>query len=149
MNGGKQMGEARKMMDAVTEAVFRKDLEAAAKLYAPDAVAITPDAGEVRGREQIIQYFRQFLDAFPDATDEVVHSHESGDTAIDEGYVFGTNTGPLPLPTGEILPATGRQIRSRSCDVVTVQDGAIVSHRFYFDQIELLDQLGLLPETPT
>ena len=28
----------------------------------------------------------------------------------------------------------------------TVQDGLIVRHNFYFDQMELLGQLGLLPE---
>jgi hypothetical protein len=49
------MGEARQAMDAVTEAIFQKP-EAAARLYAPDAVAITPDQGELTGREQVVQY---------------------------------------------------------------------------------------------
>jgi ketosteroid isomerase-like protein len=66
--------------------------------------------------------------------------------AIDEGFVVGTNTGPLALPTGRTLPPTGRQVRVRSCDVATVEDGLITSHRAYFDQLELLGQLGLLPE---
>jgi hypothetical protein len=35
-------------------------------MYAPDSVAVTPDQGEVRGREQIVQYLMQFADAFPD-----------------------------------------------------------------------------------
>jgi hypothetical protein len=30
-----------------------------------------------------------------------------------------------------------------------VENGVIVSHRFYFDQMEFLGQLGLLPETPS
>ncbi|MDP8928891.1 MAG: ester cyclase [Actinomycetota bacterium] len=140
------MAEARQVMNAVTEAIFARNLEAAAKLYAADAVAITPDAGELRGREQIIQYFKQFFDAFPDATDEVAYAYESGNTAIDEGYVFGTNTGPIPMPSGESIPATGKRVRVRECDVATVENGVITSHRFYFDQMELLGQLGLLPE---
>jgi ketosteroid isomerase-like protein len=136
-------------MDAVTEAVFQKDLQAAAILYAPDAVMVTPDQGEVRGREQIIGYLKQFNDAFPDNSYEPAYAYESGDTAIDEGYFVGTNTAPLPLPTGEELPATGKQVRVRACDIATVQNGVITSHRFYFDQMDFLGQLGLLPETPS
>jgi ketosteroid isomerase-like protein len=143
------MGEARQVMDAVTEAVFQKDLEAAANLYAPDAVMATPDQGELRGREQIIGYLKQFNNAFPDNRYEPAYAHESGDTAIDEGYFVGTNTAPLPLPTGEELPATGKQVRVRACDIATVQNGVITSHRFYFDQMDFLGQLGLLPETPS
>jgi len=143
------MGEARQVMDANTEAAFGGDLEAAAKLYAPDAVMITPDQGEVRGREQIIEYIKQLHDAFPDNRYESAYTHESGDTAIDEGYFVGTHTAPLPTPTGEEIPATGKQVRVRSCNIATVQNGVITSHRFYFDQMEFLGQLGLLPETPS
>jgi hypothetical protein len=66
--------------------------------------------------------------------------------AIDEGYIIGSNTGPLPGPSGGSIPATGRQVRVRSCDVVTVKGGLITQHRFYYDQMEFLDQLGLLPQ---
>jgi hypothetical protein len=31
-------------------------------------------------------------------------------------------------------------------DAATVADGVVTSHRFYFDQLELLGQLGLAPE---
>jgi ketosteroid isomerase-like protein len=142
------VGEARQVMDAVTEAVLRKDLEAAANLYAPDAVMVTPDQGEVRGREQIKVYLKELIDAFPDNSYELTYAHESGDTAIDEGYFVGTHTAPLPLPSGESIPPTGKQVRVRTCDVATVQNGVITSHRFYLDQMEFLGQLGLVPETP-
>ncbi|MDQ4019216.1 MAG: ester cyclase, partial [Actinomycetota bacterium] len=54
--------------------------------------------------------------------------------------------GPLQMPDGETIPATGKQIRVRGCDVATVENGRITSHRFYFDQMEFLSQLGLVPE---
>jgi ketosteroid isomerase-like protein len=72
--------------------------------------------------------------------------YETGEVAIDEGFVVGTNSGPLHLPTGETLPATGKQLRIRSCDVVKVEGGEITSHHLYFDQVEFLAQLGLMPE---
>jgi ketosteroid isomerase-like protein len=98
----------------------------------------------VRGAENIVKYLKEFMDAFPDA--EYEHSHESGNTAIDEGYLVGTHSGPLASPTGESVPATGKRIRARSCDIASVENGVITSHRFYFDQLEFLGQLGLLPE---
>ncbi|HKO83567.1 MAG TPA: ester cyclase [Actinomycetota bacterium] len=86
---------------------------------------------------------------FPDNSCEPAYKHESGDTAIDEGYFVGTNTAPLSLPTGESAPATGKAVRVRICDIATVQNGVITNHRFYFDQVDLFCQLGLLPETPS
>jgi SnoaL-like polyketide cyclase len=52
-----------------------------------------------------------------------------------------------PCRQGKI-PATGKHVRVRACDIATVQNGVITSHRFYFDQMEFLGQLGLVPETP-
>ncbi|MEV5490669.1 nuclear transport factor 2 family protein [Streptomyces bobili] len=144
------MGQAREVMDRLTEALTtRRDLKAIGELYAQDAVAVTPDAGEVRGRDDIVEYWRQMTDAVPDATYESLAAWEVGDTAIDEGFYSGRNTGPLRLPDGETLPATGRDIRIRGVDVASVEDGRIVSYRLYFDQLDFLGQLGLLPdETP-
>jgi ketosteroid isomerase-like protein len=143
------MGEAREVMDRITAALDAHDVKAAAECYATDAVAETPDQGQIRGREAIAEYFRQLTDVFPDVRYEPQHGHESGNVAIDEGYVVGTNTAPLPLPSGETVPATGNQIRVRSCDIISVEDGLATSHRFYFDQIDFLGQLGLLPEMPS
>jgi ketosteroid isomerase-like protein len=140
------MGEARDVLDRLTEAVFGQDFDTLAGLYAEDAVAVTPDMGELNGRDAIVQYMRELANAFPDASYEPLHAHEAGNTAIDEGYVVGTNSGPLALPTGDTLPATGKSVRIRSCDAATVENGQITSHRFYFDQMELLGQLGVLPE---
>jgi ketosteroid isomerase-like protein len=140
------MGEAREIMDRVTEAAFKEDQEALKALYAPDAVAETPDQGTVNGQDGILAWFGQFATAFPDASWESAHKHESGDTAIDEGYVVGTHSGPLALPDGTSIPATGKPLRVRGCDVATVADGRVTSHRFYFDQMDLMGQLGLAPE---
>ncbi len=34
-------------------------------------------------------------------------------------------------------------MRLRECDVATVTEGLVTSHRFYFDQMVFLGQLGL------
>lgn len=139
------MGKARETIDQMTEAMVSKDLERLAGVYAPDAVVTTPDEGEIKGREDLVEYLRKFIVAIPDFTWEAMAQYECGDTAVDEGWVVGTNTGPVPTPGGGTLPATGRAVRVRSVDIATVRDGQIVRHNFYFDQLDLLTQLGLAP----
>jgi ketosteroid isomerase-like protein len=136
------MGQAREILDRITAAVVMGDGEALGRLYAADAVAESPEGPRLEGRAAIVEYMTTFKRAFPDVSWESAHQHESGDTAIDEGYITGTHTGPLATPEGE-LAATGRAIRIRECDIVTVRDGLCVAHRFYFDQLEFLSQLGL------
>ena len=141
------MGQAREVMDRLTTAMGDKDKDTLSSCYAADAVAFTPDQGEIRGREAISNYLFEFWVALPDVRYDYTDRHESGDVAIDEGIIVGTHTGPLNLPTGESLPPSGREVRVRSCDVARVENGEITSHHFYFDQMEFLGQLGLLPES--
>ena len=137
------MGQARDLLDRMTTAVFSGDAEALGDCFAEDAVAVTPDYGEVRGRGAIVDYYRPFFEAFSDIEWEEIQRHEAGDVAIDEGFFTGTHTGPLPNPDGEPIPATGKKVRLRECDVATVAGGRITSHRMYFDQMDLMSQLGL------
>jgi predicted ester cyclase len=141
------MGQARDALDRMTTALTSKDKEEQASCYAADAVAITPDEGEIAGPEAISNYLSQFGESFPDVGFEYSEKYEAGNVAIDEGFLTGTNTGPLHLPSGESLPPTGKSIRVRGCDVAHVEGGLIVQHAFYFDQMEFLGQLGLLPES--
>lgn len=139
------MGQAREAMDRLTEAMTTsRDAGSIAECFAPDAVALTPD-GEFRGRDAIAEYMGDFATAVPDSRFEHEHRYEAGDTAIDEGWFQGTNTGPLKLPDGRTLPATGKQIRIHGCDIATVEDGRIVDYRLYFDELAFLEQLGLAP----
>ena len=105
------MGQARDTMNRVTEAIFSKDSEAIKNMYTPDAVMETPDQGPVRGRDAIAAYLGEFIAAFPDASYETAYEHESGDNAIDEGFLVGTHTGPLAGPDGESIAPTGKAVR--------------------------------------
>lgn len=137
------MTEARDVMDAVTAAVMAGDTDRLRGLYAPDAVATTPE-GELHGREEIASWMAVFSTAFPDTRFEIIAERDVGDTAMDEAYLIGTHTGPLPGPGGEV-PPTGRAVRLRECDVATVRDGLIREHHFYYDRAQLMEQLGLVP----
>jgi ketosteroid isomerase-like protein len=137
------MGQARETMDRLTAAVMSGDREAVGQFYAADAVAETPDGPRLQGAAAIADYLLAFTRAFPDASFESVRKYEAGDTAIDEGYLVGTHTGVLSTPEGEV-PPTGRKIRLRECDILEVANGVAVSHRFYYDQLDFVSQLGLM-----
>ena len=136
------MGQAREIMDRLTAAVMSGDRDALGQLYAADAVAETPEGPRLEGGAAIADYLLTFKRAFPDASFESAVQHEAGDTAIDEGYFVGTHTEVLSTPESELAP-TGRRMRLRECDILTVANGVAVSHRFYYDQLDFLTQLGL------
>ena len=141
------MAEAREVMDRRAAALATKDLKAVADCYAEDARALTPDEGELTGRDEILRYLQVAADAFPDIRYESVRKHESGNVAIDEGFYIGTNSAPLPVPSGQTVPA-GKQLRLRVCEVAIVEDSQLTRLDSYFDQVEFLGQLGLLPDLP-
>lgn len=139
------MGQAREAMDRLTEAMTTsRDTGSIAECFAEDAVAVTPE-GEFRGRDAIAEYMADLTAALPDSGFDHEHTYEAGDTAVDEGWFHGTNTGPLKLADGETLPATGKAVRIHGCDIATVKDGRITDYRLYFDQLAFLEQLGLAP----
>jgi steroid delta-isomerase-like uncharacterized protein len=138
------MANARDVSDRYTDLINAHDAEAIGALFADDGVLSDP-SGEFRGPEEVVQYWKRFFRAFPDMTGRDEFKAERGDTAINEWSSAGTNSGPLETPEGTI-PATGKWGTLRGCDVITVRDGLIQSHRVYYDQLAFMQQLGLVPE---
>ena len=58
----------------------------------------------------------------------------------------GTHTETLASPEGDI-PATNKSVDGRAVELTRVADGKIVENHLYYDNMELLTQLGLIPET--
>jgi ketosteroid isomerase-like protein len=144
----RKMATATEIARAAIAAWNAHDLSRVAQFYRPDIVMVSADAGELKGREQASERDRVFMEAFPDGEMEISASYDSGDTAIVEWLFHGTNTGPLQLPSGEGLSATGKRVSVRGADVVTFEGGAAVKLHSYYDQVELLTQLGLMPGSP-
>jgi steroid delta-isomerase-like uncharacterized protein len=113
--------------------------------WADDAELATPLAPGLKGKEAIAGYWRQMLESFPDAKVTVHRVIAEGDTAVTEYTFTGTNTGPLRLPTGEILPATNKRIDGPALDIGTMENGKVKSLHQYWDTVPGLIQLGLMP----
>jgi predicted ester cyclase len=82
--------------------------------------------------------------AFPDM--KVVSTYQviTGDTAVTEETYSGTHTGTMRTPNGD-FPATGKRVQGRQVAVQRVKDGKVWSEHLYFDQMEFLGALGLIP----
>src|SRR3954452_16925009 len=136
------MSELSNLVDKIYSEINTQDFSDAGEVFSEDVESEYPGAPAIRGVEDFIAYTRVFFTAFPDARIRADSRVESGDTIVVEGHFTGTHTGPLASPAGE-LPPTGRQMDLRFADFFQAKDGRIVSHRTYFDQMELLTQLGM------
>lgn len=139
------MSEARQVTDRLTEAVINEDLDAVPSCYAPDAVVIAPE-GTYKGRDQIVDFFTAWFEPFSELTVTVTTKAAWGNQALDEWSLSATNTGALAMPTGETVAATGKRVTVRGADICTVENGIIAEHHMYYDQLELLGQLGLVSD---
>ena len=144
------MGANKKLLDRYVERYNAGDLDAVMDLYAEDAVQGMPD-GTFEGRSAIRDRLAQELEAIPDVTHTVVSFVEEGDAFCDEWTFVGTHTGgPLTLPNGETVPATGKRVEVRGMEIVRVNsEGKIVLNTLYYDNLAVAVQLGLVPELAT
>ena len=140
------MSEYRKLLDRYVERYNAGDLDGVMELYADDAVQGMPD-GVFEARAAIRERLANELDAIPDVTHTVVSFVEQDDAFADEWTFVGTQTGPLTLPDGTVLPPTGKRVEVRGMEVVRVgPDGKIVLNTLYYDNLAVAAQLGLAPE---
>ncbi|MFC4536799.1 ester cyclase [Sphaerisporangium dianthi] len=135
------MSETREVMVRLTEAYNGHDVEEITRCYAPRAVTVAP-GGIAEGLDEIYSYYAEWIGAFPDSVVTPSLLVTAGESTILEFMVTGTHTGSLILAEGEVAEATGRPIAIRCCSVCTVENGAVSSHRLYYDQLELAAQLG-------
>src|SRR5262249_54051258 len=105
------------------------------------AVLVTP-VGVAEGAEEIAWHYEHIFVAFPDLTFTPWQQTLPGEPIFTEWTMNGTHTGPFWLPNGDTLEGTGRRLTVRGCAAYALEDGLIVTHRVYFDQLELYAQLG-------
>jgi len=126
-------------------AVNAHDLNPIGEMYAEDGEFTWPGFPTMKGRQAVVAFYAHILGAFPDVHLTITRIIEHGDNVAVEYETSATNTGPLPLATGE-LPATNKQIAVKAVSIATADaSGRITAQREYFDQVEILAQLGLMP----
>ena len=142
------MADTKSVADAAAATFNAHDEAAIRALYAGDAVFEAPGDTRVEGADACTEYVMVWQRAFPDAKLTVHSETIAGDTAVHEFTFEGTHTDTLVGPAGDI-PATDRSLVGRGVEVIRVADGKIASFHLYYDQVQVLTQLGLMPEPAT
>jgi uncharacterized protein (TIGR02246 family) len=132
--------------EAGTEAFNAHDFERFASLLTDDVVFTAPGEGERTGRGACVEYYRGWIEAFPDARVAVDAVHLVDDAVIaEEGRFIGTHDGVLHTPIGN-LPPTGRAVAVPYVHILRFRDGKHAAMGLMFDRLLMLEQLGLTPE---
>jgi len=138
---GEQMASARDVILKHIDAFNDRDSDA--DPWAADAEMTAPGA-EVSGRDNVIGFIAAFQEAFPDLRLEINQLLSDGPAAAAEGIMRGTHDGVLHTPDGDVAP-TGRALTLRWAAVYVTDGGTLKSEHLFFDQMDFLGQLGLLP----
>ena len=99
---------------------------------------------KAEGPEEIIELFKGWKTAFPDAAATVKDAIASGNTAVLEVTWTGTHNGPLVTEAGTI-PASGKRQETPGAVFFVFEGDKIKASRQYFDAMTLLKQIGAQP----
>jgi len=134
------MAEAKQVVERHVDAFNAR--QADAEPWTDDAEFVAPGAS-MSGREEVLAFLGAFWEAFPDGRLELSRVFGEGSLAAAEGRFIGTHGGVFRTPTGEV-PATGRLVEFRWMSAYEARGDELASEHLFFDQVELLSQLGLM-----
>jgi steroid delta-isomerase-like uncharacterized protein len=100
---------------------------------------------KIEGPDKIVELFKAWKTAFPDAVGTVTSAVASGNKAALEVTWKGTHTGPLETAEGTI-PASGKLQETPAAFFFTFEGDKIKESRHYFDSMTLLKQIGAQPK---
>jgi steroid delta-isomerase-like uncharacterized protein len=111
------------------------------EVYAPDVVWHQPE-GDIQGLEEAEQFVAMITTAFPDMSVTVEDVIAEGEKVVTRVRFRGTHQGE----TEDFGPPTGKQIEQEGITIHRIEDGKIVEEWNQYDNLSILQQLGLAPE---
>jgi predicted ester cyclase len=109
----------------------------------PNATFSAPGDVQLRGVEAT-GYATKWLRACPDGRLTVRNELVSGEWLIEEVLFEGTHQGPMDTQAGT-LSATGKKLAIKAVMITRYESDLALETRLYFDQIDVLNQLGAMP----
>jgi steroid delta-isomerase-like uncharacterized protein len=140
------MQDAKQVLEHAIELWNVGDREGWAALYTEDVEWEAPGGARISGLpDLLVHYFDALLEAAPDRSSVVESLFAEGALVAETGRYTGTHTGTWRSPDGNQIPATGKTLDFPFSAIFRVENGKIGSIRLYYDQLEVLTQLGLMP----
>lgn len=126
------------ILERAYESLNTHDFEGFSQLLDPQVILIEPQLGNPVGRAAIVDAQRSFISAFPDAHHVVEEVIEQGERTAARMTITGTHAGAW-----DGHDATGRRVRLAICVVTEWSADRVVTWQSYWDQLGLLEQLGV------
>jgi ketosteroid isomerase-like protein len=126
------------------EASIVGDSAVISELYTDDVRGWAP-ALTVTSASELAVEFEERDGAFSDIELDVSPFDVAGDRACVEWIVSLTHSGPLELDDDIVIDPTGLRVQLHGVTVAEFDGEKISSFRQYWDEVELLEQLELLP----
>lgn len=133
---------AREVVSEYFDALRDQDLHRATATWKPGSPDRLYGFGELIAPEGIRDYFATIFAAVPDWRFEVLDMVAEGDQVAVRWRAAGTFSGKGKF---QGLAPNGRPIELEGADVLTVEDGKIVSNHAYTNGIVFAQQVGALP----
>jgi steroid delta-isomerase-like uncharacterized protein len=147
-SGGDAMPQVTDTVARFVAAFNAHDEKALNALHADDIKFNAPGGFKATNAKDATAYATTWLKAFPDGKMKVRSEITSGPWVVQEILMEGTHTAPLEAPTGTI-PPTHKKVVGYGVQLLRIEDGKIAEARIYFDQLDQLSQLGLIPTPAT
>lgn len=139
-----QAGARAPTVRSALEAAVTGDAAIAEQVYTDDVTGWSPTA-TTSSRADLVADLRDRTGIFSDVDLALDAVDEVGDKVIAEWRVGATHTGPLELDELRLDP-TGRRVELRGVLIAEFEGDRIKRFRQYWDEVALLEGLGLLPE---
>jgi predicted ester cyclase len=124
------------------------DEKALNELHASDIKFSAPGGFKATNAHEATAYAKRWLKGFPNGKMTVRNEIVSAPWVVQEVTMEGTNTGPLEGPMGTVQP-THKHVVGKGVQILKVENGKITEARIYFDLLDQMTQLGLIPTPAT
>ena len=133
--------EPNRLLDEIATSLNARDWTAYGRLFTSDLVVHAPGL-HTTGRDARVKWVQDLVVAFPDGRIAVDRVFAQDDLVCAELRFAGTHTGPMNSAAATV-PATNRKVTFPYCLVLRTKGEQIAELHEYFDQLELVTQLGL------
>ena len=122
----------------------RKDFEATIATFHSPRYEIVPTSEVHDDADALRSFYAETAQAFPDFRFENADFHHAADSVITEVDFVGTHLGGW-----RGLPATGRAVRYRMCNVFVFDEDRLICERLHFDLLTVMKQVGIARDPTT
>jgi ketosteroid isomerase-like protein len=138
------MTEVKDTTTRFVSAFNAHDEAALLAVHAPHIKFTAPGGFKADNAKDATAFATRWLKAFPNGKMTVRTEIVSAPWVIQEIAMEGVHSGPLETPMGTVQP-THKKLVGYGVQILKVEDGKITEARLYYDQLDQMSQLGLIP----